>query len=139
MVTADKRLYILLFASCILAYVWLGYVYLHTPNQAANTASICMIKQVTGFACPSCGATRSVASLMHGNVQQALYLNPLGFVIALLMVIIPIWIVYDFSLRKKSFIAFYAKMEALFKNKSVAIAAIVLVLLNWAWNLSKGI
>jgi len=39
----------------------------------------CWFRQMTGLPCPTCGATRSVLSLVHGNLGHAIALNPLLF------------------------------------------------------------
>ena len=39
----------------------------------------CWFRQLTGLPCPTCGATRSVLSLVHGNVAEAIGHNPLLF------------------------------------------------------------
>ncbi len=35
----------------------------------------CPIHRFTGLLCPGCGATRALAALLHGHVQDALHLN----------------------------------------------------------------
>ena len=47
----------------------------------------CMFHAATGRNCPGCGATRSLYSLLHGDLPQAFSYNPL-FVIALPFLII---------------------------------------------------
>jgi hypothetical protein len=37
----------------------------------------CPIHALTGLYCPGCGSTRALYSLLHGNVGQALAMNPL--------------------------------------------------------------
>jgi Protein of unknown function (DUF2752) len=39
----------------------------------------CWFRQLTGLPCPTCGATRSVLSLVHGNLGGAIDRNPLLF------------------------------------------------------------
>ncbi|WP_162539040.1 DUF2752 domain-containing protein [Granulicella sp. WH15] len=46
----------------------------------------CPIHALTGLLCPGCGATRSLAALLHGHLQQAFHLNAL-FVILLPLVL----------------------------------------------------
>lgn len=43
----------------------------------------CSFKQQFGVACPNCGMTRSVLLSLHGDVGQALALNPAGPVLVL--------------------------------------------------------
>ena len=40
--------------------------------------SICFIKHFTGLDCPSCGLTRSFASLAHGEFKQSIDYHPFG-------------------------------------------------------------
>jgi hypothetical protein len=37
----------------------------------------CVFKGMTGFPCPTCGATRSVAHISHGDILSAFVMNPL--------------------------------------------------------------
>ena len=46
----------------------------------------CPLHACTGLLCPGCGATRALAALVHGNLVQALVLNPL--VILLLPIVL---------------------------------------------------
>lgn len=52
-----------------------AYVYLNDPNQAGSIFPKCPLKHLTGFDCPGCGLTRSVYSLMHGDVVSAISHN----------------------------------------------------------------
>lgn len=40
----------------------------------------CWFRRLTGLPCPTCGATRSALSLVHGDLLAALRYNPLIFV-----------------------------------------------------------
>jgi hypothetical protein len=63
----------------LLILVWLGFgagviwlsKYLDRPIQ------LCLIKRLTGVACPTCGFTRGALSLLYGQVGQAWLYNPL--------------------------------------------------------------
>lgn len=44
----------------------------------------CQFEVRTGVPCPSCGYTTAVTHFAHGNLVASLYLQPMGFVIALL-------------------------------------------------------
>jgi hypothetical protein len=101
--------------------------------------NICIIKHVTNIPCPSCGSTRSVLSLLQGNFIDAIYLNPIGLLLVIIMIIAPIWIFYDIITKKESFLNSYKKLEFLLQQKKIAIPSILLILSNWIWNISKGL
>jgi hypothetical protein len=42
--------------------------------------TMCLFRLTTGLPCPSCGLTRSVALLMHGQPAASLALHPFGLV-----------------------------------------------------------
>jgi hypothetical protein len=57
----------------------------------------------------------------------------------LILVISPLWVLFDTLFKKASFFNFYTNTELLFRRKGVAIFAILLVLMNWIWNIYKGL
>lgn len=48
------------------------------PNLPGNPLPPCAFHALTGLWCPGCGMTRALHALVHGDVLQALHLNPLG-------------------------------------------------------------
>jgi hypothetical protein len=57
-------------ALLVLAAAWLPPVLVLVPE--------CVFKGLTGIPCPTCGATRSVVHLSHGDIAAALFMNPLS-------------------------------------------------------------
>ena len=54
----------------------------------ASFAPVCAFRHLTGIPCPTCGSTRSVVFLAHGDIAAAFTMNPLaaaGFLIALFL------------------------------------------------------
>lgn len=134
-----NKLYSILSLLLSAGYIWLFLNYV-TANSVGNSkGSFCIIKHVTNVPCPSCGSTRSVMSILKGDFIGSLNLNPLGVIILLLMVITPLWIISDYLRNKESLYLFYHKTEETFNKKKVAIPALFLILLNWVWNLYKGL
>ena len=43
----------------------------------------CSFRRITGIACPSCGTTRSLVYLAHGDIAGSLVMNPLLFLVML--------------------------------------------------------
>jgi hypothetical protein len=73
-----------------------------------------MLKNITGSPCPSCGTTRAIQLLLNN-----------------------IWIVFDLLFKKESFYKYYQKAECIIRSKWVAILLIILVIVNWIWNIKK--
>jgi len=133
-----NKLYAILAAACAAGYTWLLLTYYRNISNESDFG-VCLFKQVTGIPCPSCGSTRSVLSLLRGDFAGALFWNPFGILIMLILIISPAWMIYDIVLRKESLYIFYNRSEQFFKRKWIAIPAITLVLLNWIWNIYKGL
>ena len=131
-----NKLYLLLFIACFFGFIYLFY---NLRYSDTTDFSVCLIKNVTGFACPSCGTTRSVKLLLQGKVQESLLMNPFGILIALIMAIVPFWISFDLIFKNETFYIYYKKTEETLKIKWLATVLIVLVLLNWIWNIYKEI
>ena len=47
--------------------------------------TVCMMRRVTGMPCPTCGMTRSLASLAKGHLAQSLAYHPFGILVAILI------------------------------------------------------
>ena len=133
-----NKLYAILAAACAAGYTWLLLTYYRNISNESDFG-VCLFKQVTGIPCPSCGSTRSVLALLKGDFAGALFWNPFGILIMLILIISPVWMIYDIVLRKESLYNFYIRSEQFFKRKWIAIPAIILVLLNWIWNIYKGL
>ena len=59
-----------------MAWGWLlGQQVMQSHNVGLT---VCTLKAVTGYPCPSCGTTRSASALIAGRWQEGLYANPLG-------------------------------------------------------------
>ena len=133
-----NRLYILLLAACFTGYFWLAISFYNNLSHRVEFG-ICFFKHVTNIPCPSCGSTRSILAFLNGNFLDALYWNPIGLLLIVIMVASPILIVYDFLRRKATFYNLYKKTEIQLQRKWVAIPSIMLVLVNWVWNIYKGL
>jgi len=133
-----SKLYTLLFIACCAGYIWL-YIGIAINKSESNPVEVCLIKQLTNIPCPSCGSTRSVLSLMHGEFVQSVLINPFGLIIAFIMIVTPFWILLDLVAKSQSLYNFYHKMEDVLKKPKFAIPLILLVILNWIWNIIKGL
>lgn len=132
-----NRLYLLLALGISVSYGWLAWASWQTTHQHDFTP--CLFKNATGIACPACGSTRSVLLLSNGHITEALLTNPLGIVSAAILLITPFWLLYDVFLKKDTLYKSYRKAENIIRIKWVAITLIILILINWAWNIQKGL
>jgi hypothetical protein len=124
--------------ACAAGYIWLYFIISndYTKNKSFE---VCLIKYTTNIPCPSCGSTRSIISLAQGNFIGALSINPIGFVIAVIMLLSPIWIITDTLSKRNTLFNFYKKIEIYLTKPLHAILLIFLVILNWIWNITKGL
>lgn len=129
-----NKLYSLFLIACLAGFIYLFYN-IHTLQS--QTFRVCIIKNVTGFPCPSCGTTRAVTLILEGKFIESLLLNPFGILVAVVMTIFPFWILIDIILKKESFFRMYKKTEATIRKPWLASILILLVLLNWIWNIYK--
>ncbi|MFM2230886.1 MAG: hypothetical protein RL607_2144 [Bacteroidota bacterium] len=129
-----NRLYTIVMIVSISGLFYFIYCYFRDPDTGIG---LCLFKNATGYPCPSCGTTRSIKHLYQGEFYKALITNPLGYFMALVMVVVPIWVAYDVLTRNSGFFTFYQKTEAIVRKRPIAIALIGLVLANWIWNIYK--
>lgn len=131
-----NKLYSLLLIACLAGFIYLFY---SIQKEQQETVGVCIIKNVTGYPCPSCGTTRAVTLLLNGEIINSLLLNPFGIIVAIIMTIFPVWVLTDIALRKETFFLAYKKAETIIRKPWIAIVLILLVLLNWIWNLYKNL
>lgn len=131
-----NKLYAILLIACFFGFIYLFYDIKYSENTHFG---VCIIKSLTGFPCPSCGTTRAVQLLLQGKMFESLAMNPFGILVTLIMTIVPFWILFDIVFKKESFYIAYKKMEKTIRIQWLAAILILLVLLNWIWNIYKGI
>lgn len=78
LIVSRNKLYTILSIGFGMGYGWLVYQ-LHAAMSHSHGPTLCLIKNVTGIPCPSCGITRAVMAIIHGDMNGAFYSNPLGF------------------------------------------------------------
>jgi hypothetical protein len=134
-----NKLYLILITACTAGYMWLVIANQFNYSSKGGETGVCLIKLITHIPCPSCGTTRSLLSLSKGDFSGSLHWNPIGLLLAVIMIITPAWILYDLIKQKDSLFNFYNQAEVFLKRTWVAIPAILLVLTNWIWNIYKGL
>lgn len=132
-----NKLYNLVLTACFLGYSWLFFFKFFANSSSKIGLTACLFKRITNIPCPSCGTTRAVQEIVQGNIISSLWINPFGLIVASIMFCAPLWIIYDYLAKKETFHTFYLKIESIIRTRKVAFFLILLVLLNWVWNINK--
>jgi hypothetical protein len=121
--------YAILSIAIITAYVLLITTTVFTGH------SWCIIKSITGIPCPSCGSTRATILLFDGKFSESLMMNPFGILTNILIFASVGWMFRDIIRNRETFFPFLRKRW----DYRIVITIIIIVLLNWIWNISKGL
>ncbi|MEY3060199.1 MAG: hypothetical protein RL000_1551 [Bacteroidota bacterium] len=138
MMSDQKKFYYFTTSFLIFGFGWVA-LNLFYFQQSSPGLEICILKSAVGLPCPSCGTTRSVLHLLHGDLSSAILVNPIGILVIIGMFIFPFWILYDYRYAKTTLLNTYLQFIKFFSNKKFSLFVIVLVLLNWIWNIQKGL
>lgn len=130
-----NRFYTFVSVGCLFAYALLAWSF--STNTSGPT--VCLFKQLTSLPCPSCGSTRAILELAHGNLLQAFLLNPIGIFLAGLLVVLPLWIGKDVLTGSHSFFIRFQQTNLLLKKPAILLPFLALVAVNWWWNITKGL
>ena len=134
-----NKLYKFLLVACLVGYIWLFFSLHHENEIQTSQMTVCLIKKITNVPCPSCGTTRAVMHLFQGSLIPSILINPFGILVGLIMIIAPIWIGFDYIQKKDTFFQFYKKSEQFISRRWITVFLVILVLLNWYWNIKKGL
>ena len=135
---SNKKIYGALSLLSFAGYAWVGFHFLYTRINDANF-DVCFFKNLTGLPCLSCGTTRSIIQTLQGHFLAAFFINPLGIPITCILMITPIWIFMDLVRNKRTLAISFTRGEALLKSRKIYLPLIILGLLNWYWNIEKGL
>ena len=128
------KLYAFVAAAWLAGTAWLVW---NTATALHDMPAVCLFRRITGLPCPSCGATHSLVYLSHGDFAGAWFANPLGYVLAIGMMVVPALLLFDLLLRRTTFYYFYTLAEARLRKPGLAIPLLLLLLANWAWSILK--
>lgn len=95
----------------------------------------CPFKAVTGIPCPSCGGMRSLDALIHGELIQALCINPLSVLLIIGIACSCLWLTWDLLRGTNTFNKTIKKLN----NRSVLWFVIALLVANWCRNIFLGL
>lgn len=94
------------------------------------TTPLCPLHSMSGIPCPTCGATRAMAGLLHGNFKTAFLLNPLmtGLLITAELYVVYAAVVVIGRLPR-------VRIESITcgKEQMIQMLAIVLIAANWIY------
>ena len=110
--------------------IMVGYTLLSIP---------CIFHTITGYPCPACGTRRALLSLLKGDIYTSVLINPYGLLLALLVIFYTTGLISDFVRKNRQFRDWLKRSEQLLANKYVLTLIILLMLLNWIWNIHKGL
>jgi Protein of unknown function (DUF2752) len=94
----------------------------------------CAFKTVTGLPCPTCGVTRTVIALSRGDLDRAMFLNPLAAIACGFGLIYLLYAAGVLALRLPRFRPTVSATGA----RRVRIAAITAIAVNWIWLIATG-
>jgi len=134
-----NKIYLYLIIACMAGYGWLYFNISFHPKEISDKVTFCIVKHTTNIPCPSCGSTRAVVSLLSGNFIESLYWNPIGLILIILLMFTPLWIIYDLINKKETLHKIYIKTEEILRKRVIAVPAVLIILINWIWNISKGL
>ena len=95
--------------------------------------TICFFKLVTGLPCATCGSTRALGRLFHGDLAGAFAMNPLAA--AGMIGLLP-WAAADLALMTRSK-AFGLELGP-WAARVARVAAVAAVFANWAYLVAAG-
>jgi hypothetical protein len=90
----------------------------------------CQFEARTGLPCPSCGFTTSVSFFAHGNLLASLYVQPTGFVIALLCAM-TVWAGFYIALTGRPVHRLLARLPV----RGTLIALLSVAIGGWGWKI----
>ena len=90
----------------------------------------CQFEVRTGLPCPSCGFTTSVTYFAHGNVLASLYVQPMGFVMAVLFAA-GVWVGGYIALTGRP----VHRLVSMLPDRKWLIVLLTIAVGGWAWKI----
>lgn len=119
-------------------FVLTGWLWFLLPASGYNGAGVCIFRHVTGQPCPACGSTASLLLLLEGDWKGSFVTNPLAYVLAPGLFLLPVWLAYDLLSRKNSIYRSMFAFDARIRRQPLLLIPVLLpVILIWIWNIIK--
>ena len=94
----------------------------------------CAFKTITGLPCPTCGLTRTVIALSRGDVDRAVFMNPLAAIGCVVGVVYLLYAAAVLALRLPRFRPTVSAAGA----RRLRIGAVAVIATNWLWLIATG-
>lgn len=91
---------------------------------------LCAVKAVSGIPCPSCGITRSLVELGHGDPWSAVRFHPLGPALCALLLLLAVLPVLPASAKRW--------LHGISRSVTATLAALAVIVVTWAVRLALG-
>lgn len=122
-----------------IALLGVGAGWVSVSATGVVTFTPCLVKHLTGYPCPTCGATRAVVAFLRGDVAAAFGLNPLGPVAVVVASLVVLLLAYDL-LTRRALLPDVSRWAIAQVARPVVFAPLGLAMvMNWAWNIQKGL
>ena len=112
-----------------------GYFFVYNYSNSIGGNTVCIFKNVTGLPCPACGSTRATLLLFHGEFLESILINPFGIITNILILCSIIWLIIDIVKGKETYFPFLKKDW----NWKIKTILLIIIMINWIWNIKKGI
>lgn len=127
-------IYWIAWLTCLSMYCFGFYLY-HT--ELGSPANACFFKMQFNVACPACGGSHAIQSILYGSWMKALQYNVLATIIFIGCVLISFVLIYDALCTKNYFIKLYMIISKLLKIGIVRYSAAIALILLWALNVYR--
>lgn len=110
-------------------------VFLFILSRLLPNFTFCPFKAVTGYPCPGCGGIRTFNLLLQGDIAGALTTNPLSVLFLISILVSFVWLAIDIIKDSDSYTALIKRPAP----KPALLISLLILLLNWIWNIYKGL
>jgi hypothetical protein len=94
----------------------------------------CAFKTITGLPCPTCGITRTVIALSHGDIARGVSMNPLAAIACGAGLLYLLYAAAVLAFRLPRFRPTVSALGA----RYLRIATVVAFAINWVWLIATG-
>jgi len=104
----------------------------------SSLSTVCIIKNLSGLPCPTCGVTDSMVFILNGDLLSAIEANAIGAPLVLLVLTLFVIGIYNLVVRKLTVSELYTGYEIwIKKNPWKVYLGVALISMNWLWVLFK--